>query len=176
MCKVTQALLSPQLRLSCRTVSHLGQHHRQQGWVFYIQVTHITILVLKTFSLRHFAQPVVQAWAVFVADGANITLATAQGPEPTARGGVGRDEGLDGPLWMDPSVPTPASRGLQPAWKNSPLTQRASLCWFSLCCCCWQVRIKLLARECERQSTRRLVLKIIGPWKLKFDKLLIHAI
>lgn len=94
-----------------------------------------------------------------MADGANITLATAQGAAPTPRRDVGRDEHLAGEP-LGPSV----SRGLQPGWKNSPLTKAqhkgpASV-GFSLHCCCLQARINFLLGSMKGRAQVSL------PWKL----------
>lgn len=66
-CKVTQALLSPQLRLSCRTVTvtpgaalpaqHCSTTDSMFG-VFIYRWPILLLLVLKACSLRHSAQPV----------------------------------------------------------------------------------------------------------------------
>lgn len=162
------------------TASRALQHHRHHGWGFFTySCPMLPLLVLKTFSLRHFAQPVSTGmssvcgwWGQHHAGNCTGSSTHSQRRHGQEWGsGWGAPEPLCTTLCFQRFA---ASVGnLTP---DQSTAQRYSLCWFSLCCCRSQVRIKLLARDCERQSTRQLALKIIGPWKLKFDKLLIHAI
>lgn len=68
-----------------------------------------------------------------MADGANITLATAQGAAPTPRRDVGRDECLAGeplgPSGTNPCFQRLATR-LEKLTPDKSTAQRASLCWF----------------------------------------------
>lgn len=128
-CKVTQALLCPQLRLSCRTVTltpgaalpagHCSTTDSMSG-IFMYRWPILLFPVLKAFSLGHFAQLASTSMSSDCGWWGKHHPGNCTGcySQTWCGQGWGSAWGVPGP-----SVPTPVSRGLQPAWKNSPLTK-----------------------------------------------------
>lgn len=80
------------------------------------------LLVLKAFSLRHFAQPVSTSTSSVCGWWGQQHPGNCTGSSTYSQRWRGQGEGLAGEP-LNPSVPSSVSRGLQPAWKNSPLTK-----------------------------------------------------
>lgn len=171
-CGVTQALLSPQLRLSCTTVAGTPGAALPAGhcsttdnvWVFYIQVPHIATSGIKSLlseALCTACKYKHEQGLWLMGPTSPWQLHRVQHLHPDVMW-AGMSVWLGSP-WA-PLVPTPVSRGLQPGWKNSPLTKAqhkgpASV-GFSLHCCCLQARINFLLGSMKGRAQVSL------PWKL----------
>lgn len=125
-CRVTQTLLSPQLRLSCTPEAALPAGHcstRDNIWGFYVQVPHIITSSSKSLlsgALCIACKYKHEHCLWLMGPTSPWQLHRVQHLCPDMMW-AGMSVWLGSP-WA-PLVPTPVSRGLQPGWKNSPLTK-----------------------------------------------------